>query len=211
MFYFSMSCVLCFHFPCPHVSSKFLLCSPLWLPLSVFVPFMFSYVLLPLVTSPGILPPLSSPVPRHVISVCVFSLCVPFTPCPVIVFCLYSVFGCSCSCSCSCFLLPVSCLVGFGFILHFFPCLIVLWHWFELCIFALLLCLILGCYFVFHPCLSAFGFCKQLLNKSSPFCLFPWSCLLCNCVWVHLPFHSLPFLPQPDKNLPLIQLKLPLC
>ena len=35
-----------------------------------------SSVLLPLIISPGFLPPLSSPVPRHVISVCVFSLCV---------------------------------------------------------------------------------------------------------------------------------------
>ena len=31
----------------------------------------------------------TSPVPRLFISVCVFSLYVPFTPCPVIVFCLY--------------------------------------------------------------------------------------------------------------------------
>ena len=74
-----MSCVSCFVFPCPHVSFKFpcvfpllnfhallcllsfkfLLCSPLWLPLSVV---LFPSCFLcapPLVTPPGLLPPLS--------------------------------------------------------------------------------------------------------------------------------------------------------
>ena len=86
------------------MSFKFLLCSPLWLPLSV--------VLFP----PGFLlcaPPLcyhtwpppsslSSPVPRWFISVCVFSLCVPFTPRPVIV--------CICLFLLMCLLLSVSSL-----------------------------------------------------------------------------------------------------
>ena len=59
--------------------------SPVFSPLApsvcCIVPFIFSHVLLPLVTSPGLLPPLSSPVPHLVISVCVFSLWVSFTPC----------------------------------------------------------------------------------------------------------------------------------
>ena len=45
---------------------------------------------------------------------------------------------------------PVSYLVGFVFFWHFFHVWFELWHWFEVCIFALLLCLVLGCYFVFH-------------------------------------------------------------
>ena len=64
-----------------------------------------------------------------VISVCVFSLCVSFTPCPVIAF----VGPCSCSCSCSLFDM-------FWSFLHFFHVLFELWLWFELCI--------LLCYFV---------------------------------------------------------------
>ena len=50
------------------------------------VPFMFRHVLLPLISTPGLLPPLTSPVPPLFINVCVFSLCLPLTPCPVIVF-----------------------------------------------------------------------------------------------------------------------------
>ena len=56
-------------------------CFPMFLPkapsVCYIVPFMFSHVLLPFVTTPGLL---------QFISVCVFSLCVPFTPCLVIVF-----------------------------------------------------------------------------------------------------------------------------
>ena len=53
---------------------------------------------------------------------------------------------------CSCFLFG-----RFWIFLHFFHVWFELWLWFELCIFALLLCLVLGCYFVFRPHLSAFG------------------------------------------------------
>ena len=114
-------------------------------------------------SSPGILPPLSSPVPRHVISVCVFSLCVPFTPCLVIV-CILSLVAPAPAPA------PAPRLVCSGFFWHFlFHVWFELWLWFELCIFALVLCLILCCYFVFRPHLSAFGFCNQLFNKSSPF------------------------------------------
>ena len=56
-----MSCyvfVLIFHAPLFPLSVSFVLPS-----VCSFVSFMFSHVLLPLVTTPGILPPLSSPVP----------------------------------------------------------------------------------------------------------------------------------------------------
>ena len=90
--YVFVSCLVvsCFDIPWPSVSFKFLLCSPLWLPLSV--------VLFP----PGFLlcapPPryhtwpspssLSSPVPRWFISVCVFSLW--FELCFWVVLCPFS-------------------------------------------------------------------------------------------------------------------------
>ena len=104
-----MSCcvfVLFFHAPlCPLSFSYVLLLS---------VPFMFAHVLLPLVTTPGLLPPLSSPVPRLFISVCVFSLCFPFTPCLFIV----SVCISSCLCPRLFMFLPISSslLVCFGFV-----------------------------------------------------------------------------------------------
>ena len=81
-------CLLCFVFHalmCPLSSSVYF---PMFFPLApsvCCVPFMFSHVLLPFVTTPGLLPPLSSPVPHLFISVCIFGLCVTFTPCPVIV------------------------------------------------------------------------------------------------------------------------------
>ena len=80
-----LCCVCIFHAPCPF---KFSLWSALCLPLSVsLVPTWFS----PLCSSPS-LPHLVSSLlslltcSSLVISVCVFSLCVSFTPCPVIVF-----------------------------------------------------------------------------------------------------------------------------
>ena len=80
-----MSCVFVLSF-------KFLLCSPLCLPLSVVLfPSMFLLCAPPLPiyhTWPppsSLLPPLSSPVPHLIIRVCVISLCFPFTPCLVIV------------------------------------------------------------------------------------------------------------------------------
>ena len=68
---------------------------------------------------------LSSPVPRLVISVCVFSLCVSFTPCLVIVL------VCPCQCSCSSSLFG---MFWISFAFFFFHV------WFELSI--------LLCYFV---------------------------------------------------------------
>ena len=67
-------CVLCFDFPCPHVSSV-LLCISLvavCLPLSVSV---FLSVLLPLVTSPGLLHPLSPHLFLVLSLVCVHLVC----------------------------------------------------------------------------------------------------------------------------------------
>ena len=61
---------ICFGFPCPILSLKFLLCSPLCLPLSVVL--FPSCVLMCFITTPGLLHPLSSPVPHLFISVCVF-------------------------------------------------------------------------------------------------------------------------------------------
>ena len=78
---------------------------------------------------------LSSPVPRWFISVCVFGLCVSFTPCPVIV-CLPYGFVCPCSC----LLLSVPCSFWYVF-----------WD-FEFCI---LFCFAL---FPFVPFLSVLGF-----------------------------------------------------
>ena len=125
--YVFVSCLVvsCFDFP---FSFKFLLCSPLWLLLSV--------VLFP----PGFLlcappphyhtwpPPasLSSPVPCWFISVCVFSLFVPFTPCPAIVFvCVFSR------------LLPVPLGMCFWIFAFWFE----LCFWFVLCPFSFALCL----------------------------------------------------------------------
>ena len=117
LFFHALLCLLSFKFSCglPSVSlclsalfpPGLLLCAPpcryhTWLPPSS----------------------LSSPVPRLVISVCVFSLCVPFTPCPVIV-CILSLVVHA----------PVSCLVGFGFSFAF------------LCMFDLNFVILL-CYFV---------------------------------------------------------------
>ena len=92
--YIMSCCVSCFDFPC--LVSHVLIFHALMCPLS------FSYVLpsgslcllscslhvfscAPPPRYLTWLPPLSSPVPRHVISACVFSLCVPLTPCPVFV------------------------------------------------------------------------------------------------------------------------------
>ena len=111
-----------------------------------FVPFMFSHMLLPLVTSPGILPPLSSPVPHHVISVCVFSLCVPFSPCPVIV--------------CLCLFMLLFMLLFMVFMISGFWCLI--WTLIFLCTLSCLYVATLpccfGCYFAFCPCFVCFWF-----------------------------------------------------
>ena len=101
--------VLFFHaLMCPLSSPGYF---PMFFPLapSVYciVPFMFSCA--PPLRYHTWPPPssLSSPVPRLVISVCVFSLCVPLTPCLVIVFVSFCLCPCSRSCACSClFLVP---------------------------------------------------------------------------------------------------------
>ena len=70
----------------------------------------------------------TSPVPRLFISVCVFILCVPFTPCSVIVFCLSlpasvhaDVHVCTCSCSCLSPISPWYVFLGLEFcFLHWF-------------------------------------------------------------------------------------------
>ena len=66
-----LCCVLCFDFPCPHVSYKFSCVFPCC---SLSVSVFFS-VLPPLVTSRALLTPLSSTVHHLVISVCVFTPC----------------------------------------------------------------------------------------------------------------------------------------
>ena len=120
------------------------------------IPFMFSHVLLPLVTSPGLLPPLS---PRlflvlslvSVYLVCVFS----FTPCPVIVLvCLWFLM----------LLFPVWCVLEFFAFFSMFD----LNFDFDLNFVFLL------CYFVsslvatlsFVPVCLLFVFRNQLLNKA---------------------------------------------
>ena len=56
---FLILCCVMFGFLCP-TFLKFLLCSPRWATsVCCIVPFMFSHVLLPFVTTPGLLPPLS--------------------------------------------------------------------------------------------------------------------------------------------------------
>ena len=126
--------------------------SPLAPSVCCVVPFMFSHMLLPLVTSPDILPPLSSPVPCHIISVCVFSLCVPFMPCLVIVFvCLVSVL--------SMLFLNGMCPLDFDF------CFLMFDLNFDLFFFSLYFVLPLSCYFTLLFWL--------LLCFLSPLCL-PW-------------------------------------
>ena len=118
----------------------------------------------------------TSPVPRLVISVCVFSLCVPFTPCLVIVFVSLCLRPCShsCVCSFSCSSCPHGmCSLDFD-----------IWFsdvWFELWFFSLYFGLPFSCYFALlflvatlplAPVLSAFVFfCAQLQNKAH-FCFF---------------------------------------
>ena len=77
--------VSCIWFLCPLVSFQCLLCSSLWACLSPSV----CQSLLLCASPPHYLtwpPPsiLSSPVPRVIISLCVFSLCFPSCPCPFI-------------------------------------------------------------------------------------------------------------------------------
>ena len=130
--------------------------SSLALSVCCIVPFMFSHMLLPFVITPGLLPPLSSPVPCLFISVCVF----------VSVYSLHSLSGhficqpvrsCSCACSylCSCLcscLFPVPSSLWYVFldfcILHFD-----LNFGFDLC-FAFLGCT-LSCCFLLLLCLSS--------------------------------------------------------
>ena len=186
---------LCFDFPCPTVS--LVSCFSYVLPyVCCIVPFMFSHVLLPLVTTPGLLPPLSSPVPRLFISLCIFSLCLPFTPCPVIVFVspclllLMPLFQFAPVCS-HLFPVPLGMFLDFC-ILHFD-----LYFAFCKCTCLAVFC----CYFVwlffvatlpFVPFLCFFTglpwFWCSALNKAC-FCFSPYPCLpVSNCVWVHLPF-----------------------
>ena len=159
--------------------------SPLSPSVCYIVPFMFSHVLLPLVTTTGLLPPLSSPVPLLFISVCVCSLCLPFTPCPALYsVCMHLLLSCPLS-------LPLVCVFGFGF-LHF--CM------FDLNVaFCLHFVLLFLCYFVsralvihaswlfLYSCIFCFfvdfGFCLLNLASDSP----DLASRLSDCTWSHLP------------------------
>ena len=163
-------CVLCFDFPCPHVSFKCLLCPSLCL--SVFSSMPSPCYLTCWATSP---------VPCLVVSVCVFSLCVPCTPCLVIAsVCVHAPV-------CSQF--PMVCVFGLEFCILPFD----LNFAFDLT-FVLLVCTLfsyLSCYFTFVPSLSSFRSSSLLLLLFSfklklVFC-FPISLPpMCNCIWVQL-------------------------
>ena len=149
----------------------------------------------PLVTTPGLLPPLSSPVPRLIISVCVFSQCFPFTPCLVI----------------ACIYLPLRMLTFtslflllflFLFLFLFLSCPSspphVLWilvlaflpFWFVLCPFVCAL-FSLFCYFVLLLC-CYFGFCPEFI--SVPCSLGFFLCVCCHQLWFNeARFLFLPF------------------
>ena len=151
LFYIVSCCVLGFDISLPTVSFKFL---PYDL-LSVFSLFSL-HVCLPL--SVVLFPPYTPLlVLVLVISVCVFSLCLPCTPCPVFAY-VVSVLATVHICSCSCLMFSlclVSCLVCFGF-LHF-AFWFQLWFWFGLCPFSLhFVELLFCCYFVFHPLFCLF-------------------------------------------------------
>ena len=153
--------VLCFHFPCPLMCP---LSSPENFPMFPLV----SFCLLGLFTPCFVLcapppryltwPPLfslSSPIPLRFISVCVFSVSLPCSPCP------FTVSVCISSCLCLCLplilllfmLLSVSSplMVCFGFEFCIFELNFAFWLYFVLPLFLLLLCL-----------LSLFVFCNWL-------------------------------------------------
>ena len=99
-----LSCVFMFCFPCPHVSFKFSCVFSHVLPSGSLCLLYCSLHVLSCAPPPRYLTCWStSPVPRLVISVCVFSLCVPFTSCPVIVCILFTSIHVG---SCSCFKFP---------------------------------------------------------------------------------------------------------
>ena len=140
---------LCFDVPCPSLSFKFLLCSPLCLPLSVVLfPSMFLLCAPPpLVTSPGLLPPLSSPVPRLIISVfpsllvrSLYSVCICLMLMLTLTFVIMFLFLSY---------LSSSLVVCFGFVFLFELCL-----WFVLCHFVCTL----SCFFVATLPFDSLGF-----------------------------------------------------
>ena len=107
-----LSCVLFFHaLTCPLSSPVYFPMFPLAPSVYCFVPFMVCAPPLRYLTCWS-----TSPVPRLVISVCVFSLCVPLTPCLVIVLVSFCLRPCSHSCACL-FLVPPL------FICYFASCL----------------------------------------------------------------------------------------
>ena len=164
-----------------------------------FVPFMFSHLLLPLVTSPGILPPLLafsllSPhlfLVMSLVSVYLVSVFPSLLVWSLFAFCLWLL------------LLLLLLLLPVWYVLDFFG---ISYSMFDLNFDFDLNFVFLLWYFVssFVATLSFVPICLLLVFVISFLIkarlLFPWSCLLCNCVWVHLPFHSLPFLPQPDRQ-----------
>ena len=173
--------------------------SSLALSVCCIVPFMFSHMLLPFVITPGLLPPLSSPVPCLFISVCVFSLYIPFTPCPVILFVSPSAPAhvpapISAPVSvpvCSQFPVP------FGMCFWIFAFCILIWTLALICAlpFWVALCLaVFCCYFAFRPVLSVFDFFVFSFNLLMLTFRSPLYCLL-SSDYLHLgppPFHSLP-------------------
>ena len=187
--YVFVSCLVvsCFDIPWPSVSFKFLLCSPLWLPLSVVL-FPHGFLLYAPVPRYHTWPPpssLSSPVPCWFISVCVFSLFVPFTPCPAIVF----------VCVCS-RLLPVPLGMCFWIFAFWFE----LCFWFVLCPVSFALCLAVTFFFpglwrfmlLGFFCTPVFFCGFQLLFNKARFC-FPISLPpLSNCVLLSSCFPLLP-------------------
>ena len=169
---------LCFDVPCPSLGFKFLLCPSLCLPLSVVCLWFPSVFLLcappPLITTPGLLPPLSSPVSRLIIRVCVFSLCFPCTPCPVMYL----------SASAPVFQVPS----WYVLVLYFFD----LNFAFDLCL-VLLFVLCLAVFVATMPSvllllciLTPLDFCVQFQFNKARLLFPPFPCPLSNCIWVQL-------------------------
>ena len=154
-------CVSCFVFPCPHVSFKFPCVFPLLnCPLSVsYVLPSVSLCLSVFSSMPHYLTCWStSPVPRLVVSVCVFSLCLPCSPSPVVV------------CMCQPLSAPAHVSVPSSPWYVFLNFCILIWTLVLICTLPYFLCTLFHCCFVatlsFIPVWSVFGFLVQFEIKA---------------------------------------------